>query len=343
MNQTGLRLTSEAASSFARIVLAGIHREYPNKLDHVLDGADSVRSPRELHPAFFGCFDWHSAVHGHWLLARLSRLMPGLPEISAIRAALGRSLTAENIAAETAYLARPLAAGFERTYGWAWLLKLAEELGRGESIDAQAWFAAIQPLAHAFVERYLRYLPRADYPLRLGVHPNTAFGLAFAHDYAVFAGHDELRALVERKAIEFFTADTEYPAQLEPGGADFFSAALMEADLMRRIWPVERFAAWLTTFLPRAGLAQPRSLFSPARVNDRSDLQIVHLDGLNLSRAWCMRNIAAALPETDPRHSALLRSADAHTAASLPHVCSGHYGGEHWLATFAMLALTGHS
>lgn len=336
-------ITPHLASTFARVALAGVHREYPNKPDHVLDGDESVRSPRELHPAFFGCFDWHSAVHGHWLLARVLRLCPDLPETPAVRTALDRSLTPENIAAEVAYLARPAAAGFERTYGWAWLLKLAEELGRGAGVHARAWAAHIAPLADAFVARYLAYLPRLDYPIRTGVHPNTAFGLAFAHDFAAHSGHAELRTLVEHKALALFEGDAHYPAQLEPGGADFFSPTLMEAELMRRVLPTERFRAWLSRFLPGIDRSEPPSLFAPARVSDRADLQIVHLDGLNLGRAWCKRQLAAALPAADPARDALLRSAELHAAASLPHVQSGHYGGEHWLATFAMLAITGHS
>jgi hypothetical protein len=336
-------LTPEVASSFARIVLAGIHREYPNKLDHVLSDDASLQSPRRLHPAFFGCFDWHSAVHGHWLLARLLRLMPDLAESARIRAALAISLTTDNIAAELAYLARPLTAGFERTYGWAWLLKLAEELRRGTSPDVVAWSRVLAPLADAFVARYLAYLPKLDYPIRTGVHPNTAFGLCFAHDYALAAGHQPLRELVERKAHDFFEHDADYPAYIEPGGADFFSASLLQADFMRRVLARQAFIAWFDRFLPRAARGEPRALFTPARVSDRADLQIVHLDGLNLSRAWCLNNLARALPDAHPASDAMRRSAEAHAAAALPHICSGHYGGEHWLATFAVLALTGES
>lgn len=343
MTSTHSSLPVPTASAFARVALAGIHREYPNKLDHVMDSAETVRSPRELHPAFYGCFDWHSAVHGHWLLARLLRLVPRMPGAGEIRAALDQSLTPENIAVELAYLGRPSAAGFERTYGWAWLLKLAEELARGTAPHTRAWSGAITPLADAFVARYLAYLPKLDYPIRTGVHPNTAFGLAFAHDYATFIGHDALRSLVERTTVSLYEPDVDYPARMEPGGADFFSPALMEAELMRRVLGPERFLPWLRRFLPGIGHADPPSLFTPARVADRADLQIVHLDGLNLGRAWCMRSLAAAVPASDPAHATLLRSADLHAAASLPHVQSGHYGGEHWLATFAVLALTGHS
>jgi hypothetical protein len=334
-------LSPAAASSFVKVVLAGLHREYPNKLDLVLADDGSLLPPRRLHPAFFGCFDWHSAVHGHWLLARLLRLMPGLPEAPQIREALGRSLTADNIAGEIAFLSRPFTAGFERTYGWAWLLKLTEELHRGGTAECRAWAANLSPLADAFVARYLAYLPKLDYPIRTGVHPNTAFGLAFAHDYAVHIDHVVLRELVERTAREFFERDRDYPARFEPGGADFFSASLLEADLMRRVMEDGEFAGWFDRFLPGAARAQPAAIFEPARVSDRADLQIVHLDGLNLSRAWCLRNIASALPREHPACTAMTGAADRHAEAAISHVCSGHYGGEHWLATFAVLALTG--
>jgi hypothetical protein len=321
-------------------VLRGIHREYPNKLDHVLAGPEEVLSPRRLHPAFYGCFDWHSSVHGHWLLARVLRLFPALSEANEIVRALDASLTAENIAAEAAYLRRPLSGTFERTYGWAWLLKLAAELRLVGAGPFARWAAALEPLAAAFVERYLAYLPKATYPIRTGVHPNSAFGLAFAHDYAEAVGHEELRELTTATALRFFAADAAYPAHLEPGGSDFFSPALMEADLMRRVMPRGEFRRWFAAFLPGAGAGKPAALFTPAAVSDRGDYQIVHLDGLNLSRAWCFRNLAAAVE--DGRVAERLRAAASeHAEAGLRHVCSGDYGGEHWLATFAVLALTG--
>ncbi len=333
-------LTAPDASRFARLALDGVGREYPNKLDHVLNNDGDVLNPRRLHPAFFGCFDWHSSVHAHWLLARLLRLFPAFPEAAAASTALDGSLTPANIAVELAYLARPNTMAFERTYGWAWLLKLAEELGRSTTAAAGGWAAALDPLARAFVDRYLAYLPKAGYPIRTGLHANSAFGLAFAHDYAVAKGHRELERLTAETALRFFARDRDYPAHLEPGGSDFFSPALMEADLMRRMLPRSEFAGWFDRFLPGAAGAEPEALFRPAGVSDRGDLQIVHLDGLNLSRAWCFRSLASALPG----HAATLASAaERHLAASLPHVRSGDYAGEHWLATFAVLALTGDS
>lgn len=334
-----MTLDSANASKFARQVLAGIQREFPHKLDHVLnDGADA-RSPRSLHPAFYGCFDWHSAVHGHWLLVRLLRLAPSLPEAAAVRQVLDDHLRPDVVAIECAYLDRPNSGSFERTYGWAWLLKLAEELGRYR--EASAWRRALRPLADCFVDRYLAYLPRIDYPTRTGVHPNTAFGLAFAHDFAIATGHERLASLVASTALRLFERDVDAPAHLEPGGADFFSPSLMQADLMQRVLPAAAFPAWLDRFLPRLADGHPASLFTPARVSDRADLQIVHLDGLNLSRSWCMRSIAASLPPTHPARQPLLLAAHHHLDSALPHIDSGHYGGEHWLATFALLALTG--
>jgi hypothetical protein len=333
-------LNQNRASRFARLVLAGLHREYPSKLDHVLNDEAALQPPRRLHPAFFGCFDWHSAVHGHWVLARLVRLTPALPEAHEIRTALAQSLTPENIAGEVAYLSRPNTGTFERTYGWAWLLKLAEELGRGH--QTRELSRVLEPLTAAFVRRYLDYLPRADYPIRTGVHASSAFGLAFAHDYAVATAHKGLHELVEAKALAFFGRDADYPAHLEPGGADFFSPALMEAELMRRVLPAPEFGHWFERFLPGAGRSQPANLFEPAAVSDRADLQIVHLDGLNLSRAWCLRNLSRArsLQGAASVAAALKAAADRHLAASLPHVCSSEYAGEHWLATFAVLAIT---
>lgn len=280
-------------------------------------------------------------MHGHWTLARLLRLHPGIPEAAAIIRALDANLNPASIAGEVAYLQRPHTGAFERTYGWAWLLKLSDELRAGGTAHARRWAAALEPLAEAFVARYLGFLPRAMYPIRSGTHANSAFGLAFAHDYAVRSGGTPLRHAVEAKARAYFLHDRECPAHLEPGGADFLSPALMEAALMCRVLPPAEFAGWLRRLLPGAAAGEPRSLFTPAEVTDRADPQIVHLDGLNLSRAWCLRTIAAAVPPADPVVPALLDSASRHLDAALPHVRSGHYSGEHWLATFALLAITG--
>jgi len=333
-------LDAEAVSLFSGLALHGITREYPNKLDHVMNGEEDVRSPSSLHPVFFGSYDWHSCVHGHWLLVRLLKLHPDLPESPEIRETLDELLTIENVEAELEYLSQPSRASFERTYGWAWLLKLVEELHGWDDPDGSRWRANLDPLARAFAQRYMEFLPKQDYPIRRGVHPNTAFGIAFALDYARAVGHTELEALLLERAATYFQQDQNYPAEWEPDGDDFFSRSLMEADLMRRVLDPETFPAWFHAFLPGLAAGRPGSLLVPADVSDRTDPKIVHLDGLNLSRAWCMRLIARALPDDDPVRRVLLESAAQHARATLPHIASGSYAGEHWLATFAVFMLS---
>jgi hypothetical protein len=315
-------------------------KEYPNKPEHVMAGPDDVKGPAALHPAFYGCYDWHSSVHGHWMVARLLRLFPDLPEADEIRAVLGDHLTAENLKAEADYFARKESKSFERPYGWAWLLKLAEELEGWDDPDARRWSKDLRPLADRIVSQYLEFFPKQTYPIRTGVHPNTAFGLAFAHDYARAVGDTRLKGLVEERARAYFDGDADVPAAWEPGGADFFSPSLMEADLMRRVLSPAQFQAWFARFLPGASRGEPKSLFAPATVTDRSDMQLVHLDGLNLSRAWGMRSIAAGLPADDPARAVLASSATLHAEAALDHVASGDYSGEHWLASFAVYLLS---
>lgn len=335
-----LTLDAETASRFAQLALRGIQREYPNKLDHVMNTADEVKGPRALHPAFYGSFDWHSSVHGHWMLVRLLKLFPQLPEAGLIRRVLNQHLSVENIAAEVGYLKAPNRKSFERTYGWAWLLKLATECEDWGDPDGQTWARNLTPLAQALAQRYLDFLPQQTYPIRRGVHPNTAFGIAFALDYARKVDHHDLEKLLVQRSQDYFGQDKDYPAQWEPDGDDFFSRSLMEADLMRRILSGRTYARWLEGFLPDLENGEPRSLLEPAHVSDRSDPKIVHLDGLNLSRAWCMNGIARALPATDPRRPILKASAQRHARATLPHIRSGHYEGEHWLASFAVYLLT---
>jgi hypothetical protein len=335
-----LVLTREQASAFAKLALKGIRKEYPNKPGDVLNGYPDVKGPRATHPAFYGCFDWHSSVHGHWMLVRLLRRFPDLPEKREIRAALKENLTAKNLQAEADYFAQPNRQSFERTYGWAWLLKLAEELQSWDDPDGKEWAGNLKPLADTIVARYLAFLPKQTYPIRTGVHPNTAFGLAFAFDYAKAVGHKPLRERIEERSRAYYAKDTEAPARWEPDGADFFSPSLMEADLMRRVLPAGEFPTWLGKYLPGLAKREPKTLFAPATVADRSDPQIVHLDGLNLSRASCMRSIAAALPAADPARKVLAESAARHAEAALKHVASGDYAGEHWLASFAVYLLT---
>lgn len=328
------------ASGFARLALTAITREYPNKLDHVLNGPEDARGPRSLHPAFYGSYDWHSSVHGHWMLVRLLRVFPDLPEAALIRRTLDTNLSAPNLAAEAAYLDRPGAASFERMYGWAWLLKLAEELHGWDDPDGRRWAANLQPLADAIVARYLAFLPKQVYPIRRGVHPNTAFGMMLALDYARAVGRTDLDSLLVERSRTYFGKDVNMPAEWEPDGDDFLSRSLIEADLMRRVLAPADFARWFHAFLPGIEREEPAALLQPATVTDRKDPGLVHLDGLNLSRAWCMRAIAAALPPQDPDRPVLLASAARHAGASLPYIASGDYLGEHWLASFAVYMLT---
>lgn len=337
---TSKSLNEKQASHFAALALKCVGREFPNKPEHVINNASDVRAPKLLHPAFYGCYDWHSSVHGHWMLIRLLKSFPALPESQRIRDALNQNLTAENIQAEVAYMTQPNRQSFERTYGWAWALKLAEELHSWNDQDGKKWSENLQPLAELISKSYRTFLPKQTYPIRTGVHPNTAFGLAFALDYAKAAGDRELNLLLNERSRTYFAKDTNYPGAWEPGGEDFFSAALMEADLMRRVMEPREFATWFHRFLPEVAKGGPAALLQPAIVTDRTDPKLVHLDGLNLSRAWCMRSIAGALPANDAARKILSSSADKHASAALAHVASGDYAGEHWLASFAVFLLS---
>jgi hypothetical protein len=332
-----MALTPALASQFARAALGHVTREYPVKLDHVLTGPEDLAAPRELHPIFFGSFDWHSCVHAYWLLARLLRQCPDLAEADRIRDHFVTSLTRDNVAVEVAYLSRPFTRTFERPYGWAWLLKLAAELQAHPHDEAATWSAALQPLAEAFVRRFLEFLPKARYPIRSGAHSSTAFALVLGMDYALARQDRVLAEALTRAALDWYRNDADCQAW-EPSGEDFLSPCLMEAECMRRMLPPDEFAAWFTRFLPRLVQREPRTLFQPAVATDRSDGKIAHLDGLNLSRAWCWNRLAGALPASDPRAALMRDVAAEHLAASLQHIAED-YMGEHWLATFALLAL----
>jgi hypothetical protein len=323
------QLTPDLADRFAAIALGHVTREYPNKLDHVLAAFGDAAGPRALHPVFYGSFDWHSCVHGYWLLAHLYRRFPAMPSAAAIRAGVDAHLIPERIAGECAYLDRPDAAGFERPYGWGWLLKLAAELALHETAEGRAWSAALDPLARRFAARFMRYLPLATYPVRAGVHSNTAFAARLALDYQDKALGD----LLTDTARRWYAGDADCQAW-EPGGDEFLSPALIEAECMRAALPDAEFRPWFAGFLPLVSQHLPATLFTPATVSDRSDGKIAHLDGLNLSRAWCWRALADFTPDPE----AARHTAQAHIDASLPHV-SGEYMGEHWLASFAVLAL----
>jgi hypothetical protein len=335
-----LKMDKIMASKFAQMAMKCIEKEYPNKPSHVMNSEKEIWSPRQMHPVFYGCFDWHSAVHGHWMLIRLLKIFPDLPNRSKIRDALNRNLTAEHILREVHYFKQKGRKSFERTYGWAWLLKLAEELDGWNDPQGKTWRQNIKPLEEEIVRKYLDFLPKQTYPIRTGVHPNTAFGLAFALDYARKVNHESLTELIIERSYTYYKNDKNCPAIWEPGGEDFFSPCLMEADLMRRILKPKEFTSWFHQFLPDIKNRKPKILLEPAMVTDRSDGKLVHLDGLNLSRAWCMFHIASALPDRDAARKVLIKSALKHTNDALKNIHSGDYAGEHWLASFAIYVLT---
>ena len=324
----------EYAGRLAGIALGHVTREYPYASVHVMTGPDDYGAPIERHPIFYGSFDWHSCVHSHWLLARILRLYPELAEAPAIRAHFDQALTAEKVAVEAAYFQRPTSRGFERPYGWAWLLKLAVEL----RLQGGPWASTLRPLAELIADRFRAFLPLADYPTRAGVHANSAFALALARDYARDSADLDLLRLIEDRAQSWYSRDADCQAW-EPSGDDFLSPALIEAELIRRVNAPAVFQAWFARFLPQAASGHPSTLFTPACVSDRSDGKIAHLDGLNLSRAWCWRSIASALDENDPARARARIAAEAHLDAALPHLAAD-YMGEHWLASFALLALS---
>lgn len=326
------------ASGYAQVALANIACEFPNKPDHLLLGDADARLPRALHPVFYGSYDWHSSVHMHWTLVRLLRLYPQLPEAERIRAALDAHLTPDRVECECEYFRQPGRETFERPYGWAWLLKLQAELTLLGSTDEQArkWQSALQPLADVVVERFLQYLPRARYPVRAGTHGNSAFALHLALDYAQAQQHLSLRKQISVAANRWFGQDQRCPAAYEPGGEDFLSPGLVEAALMLRLVDGCSFADWWELFRPtQDGLAV---WLQPVQVDDRTDARLSHLDGLNLSRVWCWRLLGPEL--ASPLAAAVDRAIEAHLAASLPHVANGPYVGTHWLASFALLALS---
>ena len=334
------KLTPSVASHFAELALRCVAREYPNKPDHVMNDDKDVLTPKTMHPAFYGCFDWHSSVHGHWMLVRLLRMFPDLPEAPRIRAVLDANLTAQNVRVEVRYLDQPGRKSFERTYGWAWLLRLAQELHDWNDTQGLQWSRNLQPLTKAIVVRYIDFLPKQTYPIRTGVHPNTALGIALALDYARAVRDKQLEKLLVGRSLAYYGDDRDAPESWEPGGEDFFSPALIEADLMRRILNKERFDRWFKRFMPGLVKGSAANLLKPAVVSDRTDPKIVHLDGLNLSRAWCMRGIASSLQPGEPTRERLLKSAEQHATDALLHIASGNYEGEHWLASFAVYLLS---
>ncbi|GLY74364.1 DUF2891 domain-containing protein [Actinoallomurus iriomotensis] len=328
----------EVAARYARVAVRNIGTEFPHATQQVVRWPGAASRPRELHPAFHGAYDWHSCVHMHWLAVRLLSDQPGEVNPEQIRGTLDCTLTARAIEAEAAHL-RSFPA-FERPYGWAWAVALAAACERCPDPAARPWAAALRPLTDTIEELALGWLDRAVAPVRHGVHTNTAFALALLHESGTALGRDRLVATIGKRAADWYGDDRDYPASWEPSGQDFLSPALCEADLMRRVLPAEQFPGWLTGFLPGLDDGRPRALFTPAQVNDANDGHQAHLYGLNLSRAWQFRRLAAALPATDPRVGPLRESAARHLDASLPHVTGKGFVSDHWLATFAFLALT---
>ncbi len=333
-------LSTEQVSAFADLALQGMDQEYPNKPGNVMTDEASVLSPRQMHPAFYGCFDWHSSVHGHWMLVRLIRLHPRHPRVSEIRAKLAQHLTADNLSREADYFRLKHNRSFERMYGWAWAFRLILELQEWDDEEGNQWRASLQPLESVLLERAQDYLPKLSFPIRTGVHPDTAFALAQILDYARSTGNSELEQLVVQRSRDFYLQDKDYPELYEPSGEDFFSPGLNEADLMRRVLTGSEFSSWLDGFMSSLGKTNDHRLLQPVEVSDVTDGKIVHLAGLDLSRAWCLQGVASALPNDDPRRQVLLEAAQAHAEVGFGYVFSGHYAGEHWLATFAVYALT---
>ncbi len=320
---------------FAKMALECVHRPYPNKISHVLAADEDAKTPRELYPAFYGCFDWHSSVHGHWLLTRILKTDPDSPMRDAIMAALGQSFTDDNIAAETAYYTAEGRASFERPYGIAWYLQLVAELHESDDPKLQEYRETLRPLEEAIVDQVSGWLPKLAYPIRLGTHNQSAFAFGLMLDYARTVDNAELESALVGKAREFHLEDVNCPLAYEPSGEDFLSPCLMEADLMRRVMDSAEYRAWLTKFLPDIPVGGSADWLEPGIVRDATDGKLVHLDGVNLSRAWALEGIASALPETDARRAALRAAAAQHKETGIAAVSDEHYAGSHWLASFA--------
>lgn len=330
-----MKLTPSWADAFARMPLTYLRQEYPSHLVHLmLDDSDAL-SPRALHPVFYGCYDWHSAVHGYWLLLRALSLYPTLSCRDEIIAVFHAHFTEENIAQECAYFTVPFRTAFERPYGYAWLLGLSGELKKSALPQAAQWYQRLEPLTQDIRRRFIDYFSKLTYAIRVGTHTNSAFALMLALDYARTLEDSLLENVIVNVAERFYREDTDYPAHYEPGGDEYLSGALTEAMLMSKV--TVNFANWFDAFLP--DIASQTALMQPAEVSDRTDPTITHLDGLNLSRAWCFRHLAVVLPNAHPAVSLLQAAAERHLTASLPHVVDSHYSGGHWLASFALLAL----
>lgn len=329
-----VKLDLDQANKLAELPLACLQTEYPNKLGQTLENKDAMGEPRELHPAFYGCFDWHSSVHGHWSLVSLLKQFPELEKEEEIREILKNSLSKENIREEVAYFNREESDSYERTYGWAWLLKLAEELKTWDDPMAEELDQNLQPLSDLIVKRYMDFLPKLNYPIRVGEHENTAFGLSFAWDYAVTTENEDFQKLIADRAKDFYLKDDDCPVSWEPGGFDFLSPCLEEVNIMRRILPKNAFSLWVEDFLPQ--LKNEDFDLAVGEVSERTDGKLVHLDGLNFSRAWVFYGLANQYPD-DFAH--LEEIADIHLRYSYPNLVGDSYEGGHWLGSFAIYAL----
>lgn len=326
-------LTKMEAENLIKLPLKCLQNEYPNKPNQVLSNAKELGTPKVLHPAFYGCFDWHSSVHGHWMTARLLRLYPELKDADQIKYILEDNLSKDNILTELAYFMRPGEKSFERTYGWAWLLKLDEELILWKDPVAAKLHDNLKPLTEIIIERLLEFLPKLNHPIRTGEHPNTAFALSLAYDYATTAKNEPLLESIKEAALRFYKDDVDCPLAWEPGGFDFLSPCLQEADLMSKVLSHGDYKIWFDRFLP--SLTKSDFHLKPAEVSDRTDGKLVHLDGLNFCRAWSLYAVAKAIPQ----YNYLISTANEHLHASFGKIADGSYEGEHWLASFAILAL----
>ncbi|UYQ92918.1 DUF2891 domain-containing protein [Chitinophaga horti] len=331
-----LALTEQGASHFAKLPLKCMQQPFPYKTGIVFSDSSLITAPKDYHPAFYGCFDWHSSVHGHWMLVRLLKMFPNLPEAATIRQKLKENLSEDNIQQELKLFRNRDNKGFERIYGWSWLMQLQRELATWNDPLGVELSKNVAPLAGFFSKSYVEFLGKLAYPIRVGEHTNLAFGLTLAWDYAVTTKDVRLENAIRKAATQFYLEDKACPVAYEPGGYDFLSPCLEEADLMWRVLDAAQYQKWLKTFLPQI-YVPGKTFLSVGQVKDRTDGKLVHLDGLNLSRAWCLYNIAR---HAGSNEAAIRGLAKRHLDASLGQVASGDYAGEHWLASFAVYALT---
>lgn len=334
LQSESIKLTLQEANRLAELPLHCMQVEYPNKLNQTLENESYLKGPKALHPAFYGCFDWHSSVHGHWMLVSLLKQFPELNKKEEIRRKLLENISKENIGQEVAYFHAPQNSSFERTYGWAWVLKLAEEIHLWDDPLARELEKNLQPLTDLMVEKYLEFLPKLIYPIRVGEHTNIAFGLSLAYDYAETLNHEELKGLIKNRAMDWFQNDENCPLNWEPSGFDFLSPCFQELDIMRKVMDPASFMVWMNRFMP--DLARSDFQLEPGKVSDRTDGKLVHLDGLNFSRAWVLYGLIKAFPDT---YGHLIPVANAHVRYSLPSIVDDNYEGTHWLGSFAIYAL----